>query len=433
MADRPTSAQLAERCRTDGEFAMASRYWSGGIRFEIGGAAIGIQLVDGAVHERTEPPAADDPGVITLAGDDELWARMLAAVPERFFNDVAPARRRGLDVRADELLHWQYGPAVQRAVELLRRPDQERPAEAPASTGRPTDLVDTGPLPRFDHAVGRYVHVELGGADHRVYFEEAGQGIPMLLQHTAGSHGVQWRHLLECSAITEHFRLIAYDLPFHGKSVPPTAREWWAEPYRLDGEFLRSVPLALADALALDRPAFMGCSVGGLLALDLAARHPDRFRAVISLEGALRVGGDLDALKGFWHPAVSNETKARMMAGLTAPTSPLPYVKETTQTYASGWPPAFLGDLWYYCVDYDLRELAATIDTAQVGVHIMTGEYDYSATLEHGRDAHDAIAGSTFTPMRGLGHFPMSENPARFIEHLLPVLDRVRGARAPAG
>jgi len=249
----------------------------------------------------------------------------------------------------------------------------------------------------------------------------------VLLQHTAGSHGAQWRHLFEMPAITDHFRLIAYDLPFHGKSVPPVGRQWWAEPYRLTGEFVRSVPVTLAAALGLDRPVFMGCSVGGLLALDLALHHPEVFRAVISLEGALRVGGNLDDLPGFWHPGVSNETKARMMQGITSPASPLPYRKETSQTYASGWPPAFIGDLNYYCVEYDLRERASEIDTSRVAVHILNGEYDYSATPGHGRAAHEAIAGSTFTEMAGLGHFPMSEDPEAFVGHLLPVLEQIRG------
>ena len=172
----------------------------------------------------------------------------------------------------------------------------------------------------------------------------------------------------------------------------------------------------------------MGCSVGGLLALDLAARHGDLFRAVVSVEGALHIGGDWDRLTGFWHPQVGNETKARMMEGLTAPTSPDPYRKETIQTYAAGWPPAFLGDLWYYIVDYDLRDLAAAIDTGAVGVHIMSGEYDYSGTVELGREAHEAIPGSTFTEMPGVGHFPMSEHPQRFIEHLLPILESIRAA-----
>ena len=94
--------------------------------------------------------------------------------------------------------------------------------------------------------------------------------------------------------------------------------------------------------------------------------------------------------------------------------------------YSAGWPPAFLGDLYYYLEDFDLRERAADIDTGRVGVHILSGEYDYSGTLEAGREANEAIAGSTWTRMPGLGHFPMSEDPERFVEHLLPILEKIR-------
>lgn len=408
--------ELVRRCAGDGEFTIAARRWTGGFRFQVGARALAVTLRDGVI-EAGDP--GEDGAVVALAGDEEVWSRLAAAVPAPGYQDITPALRLGLRRSGDELTYWQYLPALQRAVELLRD------APAPA-VEHPIAAHDRGATPRFDSPVGRYVHLELDGADHRVYFEEAGSGIPVLLQHTAGSHGVQWRHLFEMPAITEHFRLIAYDLPFHGKSVPPVGRSWWEEPYRLTGEFVRSVPVALAQALGLHRPVFMGCSVGGLLALDLALHHPEVFRAVISLEGALRVGGDLDALPGFWHPGVSNESKARMMQGITSPASPLAYRKETAQTYAAGWPPAFIGDLHYYCVEYDLRERAASIDTERVAVHILNGEYDYSATLKHGRDAHDAIAGSTYTEMLGLGHFPMSEDPEAFAAHLLPVLEQIR-------
>jgi len=308
-----------------------------------------------------------------------------------------------------------------RALELLR-PADPGAMVAPKSAGRPG---------AFDSPVGRYIHLDLDGQDHRVYFEEAGSGVPMLLQHTAGCHGSQWRHLFECRAITDHFRLIAYDLPFHGKSLPPVGPKWWANEYRLEAGFLRSVPVTLATALGLERPVFMGCSVGGLLALDLALHHPDVFRAVISLEGGLNIEGDIKTLDALWHPQVSNEYKARAMNALMSPTSPEAFRKETSQVYAAGWPPAFLGDLHYYLVDYDLRETAAKIDTRQVAVHILSGEYDASGTMEHGRAAHAAIAGSTWTGMDGVGHFPMSENPEAFIGYLLPVLEQIRH-REPA-
>lgn len=318
------TATLATRCAADGEFRLAARHWTGGFRFALDGDEASVRVVDG-VPDDGDP--GQGTGVVVLTGPAEVWAKLLSASPPRFATDVAAAMAVGLRRDGDPLAFWQYYPALQRAVELLR---PTRPDTVP--------VEDHG---RFDAPVGRYVHVDLDGQDHRIYVEDAGQGIPLLLQHTAGSHSVQWRHLFECSEITERFRLIAYDLPFHGNSLPPVGPRWWEAPYRLTAVHASALPVALADALGLDRPVFMGCSVGGLLALDLAAHHPGRFRAVISLEGALK---------------------------------------------------------------------------------LVTGEYDHSAPIEAGRAAHEAIENSTFTVMEGLGHFPMSEDPDRFLDYLLPLL-----------
>lgn len=408
------SSALSALCLADGEFRIAARGWTGGLRLEIGEDRVALTLADGV--PTAADPGEDARGAITLAGPEDVWARLLAAQPPRFYNDLFSVLNAGkLDLRADAILYAQYYPAVMRALELLR-PSVTEPS-----------LPPTAPPGSFDSPVGRYIHLELEGQDHRIYFEEAGSGIPLLLQHTAGSHGSQWRHLFECRQITDHFRLIAYDLPFHGKSMPPVGPKWWASEYRLRSGFLRSVPLSLAAALALERPVFMGCSVGGLLALDLALHHPDVFRAVISLEGALKIEGTLESLVGFWDPRVSNEYKARLMNGLMSPSSPEPLRRETSQVYAAGWPPAFLGDLEYYLVGYDLRRTASQIDTSKVAVHILSGEYDASGTMELGQAAHAAIPGSTWTAMPGVGHFPMSENPEAFLGHLLPILETIRG------
>ena len=95
-------------------------------------------------------------------------------------------------------------------------------------------------MPHLDRATGRYLHLTVAGVDYRVYFEESGEGVPLLLQHTAGSDGRQWRHLLEDEWLTERFRVVAYDLPFHGKSLPPSGEAWWAQEYRLSQSFLLS-------------------------------------------------------------------------------------------------------------------------------------------------------------------------------------------------
>jgi len=62
----------------------------------------------------------------------------------------------------------------------------------------------------------------------------------------------------------------------------------------------------------------------------------------------------------------------------------------------------------------------------------MTGEYDYSCTTE-GTLEVARRTGAQATIMRDLGHFPMSENPEKFIGYLLPVLEDIRtGKKASA-
>lgn len=411
--------QWAQRCNADGEFQLAARHWRGGLRLKMGDRSLILGVTDGIAAEAGDELADDSAtsAIITYAGAEAVWQDVLSQTPSRFHNDLMAnvSAGAGLTVQGDKVIHAQYYPAIMRAVELLRPAPQPYPL-------RDGDVASAG---HMDTPVGRYVHVDLQGVDYRIYYEEAGQGIPLLLQHTAGCHGSQWRHLFEMPEITSRYRLIAYDLPYHGKSLPPVVNPWWSERYDLQGDFLRGVPLALAQALKLEQPVFMGCSVGGLLALDLAYRHADVFRAVISVEGALQIPGSSRDLGELWHPQVSNEYKARLMDGLMSPTSPMAYRKETSFVYASGWPPAFLGDLYYYCDDYDLREVAHEIDTQQVGVHILSGEYDYSGTAELGQEAHAAIAGSSWQLMEGVGHFPMSENPLAFKSYLLPILERI--------
>ena len=74
-------------------------------------------------------------------------------------------------------------------------------------------------MARHDNVIGKYVYLTINGIEYRVYYESAGTGIPLVCQHTAGAHGLQWRHLLEDPEITRQYQVIAWDLPFHGKSL----------------------------------------------------------------------------------------------------------------------------------------------------------------------------------------------------------------------
>jgi pimeloyl-ACP methyl ester carboxylesterase len=172
---------------------------------------------------------------------------------------------------------------------------------------------------KFSRVVGRYVYVTVKGVEYRVYFEEAGEGVPVLCQHTAGSDGRQWRYFLESSELTSRFRFVAHDLPYHGKSLPPISEPWWSERYSLSQSFLVEFIEAMVAALDMAKPIYIGCSMGGHLAPDLALLRPGLFRAVVAVEGGLATHDPEPFNKYLSHPRASNEAKAALMMGQTSP------------------------------------------------------------------------------------------------------------------
>jgi len=197
-------------------------------------------------------------------------------------------------------------------------------------------------MARYSDIVGRYIYLELDGIEYRVYLEEAGKGIPLVCQHTAGSDGRQFRHLLEDREITSRFRVIAADLPYHGKSLPPTSVRHWEQEYKLTKDWFMRYWVELCHQLELKRPVYMGCSMGGHLAPDLALNYPHEFRACIGLEASMWSGGSDRLIKQwFHHPRISNESKPALMMGLCAPDAPEAYVRETVWEYSQGAPTVF--------------------------------------------------------------------------------------------
>jgi pimeloyl-ACP methyl ester carboxylesterase len=276
----------------------------------------------------------------------------------------------------------------------------------------------------IDPIIGRYVHVSIGGREHRIYFEEAGEGIPLLCLHTAGADGRQYRHMMCDSAITQHFRVITFDLPWHGKSTPPAG--WQDEEYRLTTDAYIDAIRAVIGALGLDRPALMGCSIGGRIVLSLAMRHGKEFRALIGVDSAAFQRGWYDS-SWLHRPDVhGGEVCAGIVSGLIAPQSPVDARWETLWPYMQSGPGVFKGDIYFYRVDTDLRDQVGAIDTKVCPLFLLTGEYDFSCTPEDTQDTAERIPGAEVVIMRDVGHFAMCENPKQFRTYIMPVLDRIR-------
>jgi pimeloyl-ACP methyl ester carboxylesterase len=277
--------------------------------------------------------------------------------------------------------------------------------------------------------VGGYVYVPYEGYEYRVFYEEAGQGIPLVCLHTAGTDSREWRHQLCDPEINQNFRVIAFDMPRHGKSIPPAGFE--KEDYRLTAKFYSEFIMAFCDALGLENPVIMGSSMGGNICLHLALNFEEKLRTLIAVEAC-------DYSPGWYiswlhHPHVhGGEACAQSVFGLMAPQSPEDYRWETWWYYSQGGPGIFKGDLYFYSVDHDFREMNDQI-SGNVPIYMMTGVYDFACTPEMTEETAKKVKGSEAIIMEEIGHFPMSENPEVYKEYLMPVLEKILAAeREPA-
>ena len=119
------------------------------------------------------------------------------------------------------------------------------------------------------------------------------------------------------------------------------------------------------------------------------------------------------------------EVCGAIVSGLVGPDAPDKERWETLWHYMQGGPGVFKGDLYFYKLDGDIRGRVAQIDTRRCPLFLLSGEYDYSCTPEETLAVANSIPGCEVTIMKGLGHFPMSENPEAFLTHLLPVLEKI--------
>jgi len=125
--------------------------------------------------------------------------------------------------------------------------------------------------------------VELDGL--AVAYHEAGAGQPLFLLHGSGPGVSAWSNFqTNLPVLAETFRTIMPDLPGFGASQLPTLNEYY--PLLAARRIAR-----LMDHLGIESAFFTGNSMGGAVAAELAALHPQRVRRMALIgSGGLSVG-----------------------------------------------------------------------------------------------------------------------------------------------
>jgi len=436
--------RLPDLVNANADLVRRGRFFTATFLVQRGETHYLLRVVEGRVERVERGPFLMRDWRFAIRASEAAWQKFAAPVPEAGYQDIFAMAKFGHAIVEGDLLplmqnlryvqeivrHGGSDGFVQHGGSDARSPHAPHRSDDVVVGAHPETAIGNGEV---EPVIGRYVWLTLSGRRHRVYFEEAGpgSGIPLVCLHTAGADGKQWRHVLNDAEITRDFRVLAFDMPRHGKSLPPAG--WQGEEYRLSTDAYVETILAFCDALALDRPVVLGCSIGGKIVLHLALRHPERFRALIGVEAADYQTPWYDDTSWLHRPDVhGGEICSALMAGLIAPQSPAEARWETLWGYAQGGPGVFRGDLYFYRAEGDLRGKLDAVDTRRCPLYLLTGEYDFSCTPADTERTAKAIEGARFTVMKGLGHFPMSEHPGRFREYLVPVLDEIRAhARRP--
>jgi pimeloyl-ACP methyl ester carboxylesterase len=401
-------------CAADACLAARIGPWSVCFAVASGPQTTVFNLTDGVVGQDAGEPA------FTLSASEAVWDKFLQPVPPRHHHGIFAMHYRvpAFSIQGDQLAFMQHAHVARRVLEIGKWLALGHNSPVPvtlAPNQRPRPMPDV---------TGRYVPVTAGGVTYQVYYETAGSGQDVLCMHTAGADGRQFHGLMADPRITANHRLVAFDLPWHGKSPPPEG----AVPgsWRLNTELYVELIMGFIAAAGLYRPVALGASMSGEICLELAYRHPDAFAAIVACEACDKIERRQTAWAA--HPAVNQSLFVpEWIRALSAPQSPAEYQESIAWHYGQGGPGVFYGDIAFYSGEWDARDRVGKIDTGRCKLFMLTGEYDYSCTVEASAATAAKIPGARFQAMAGIGHFPFAENPVLFADYLLPILAECAG------
>jgi 3-oxoadipate enol-lactonase len=233
--------------------------------------------------------------------------------------------------------------------------------------------------------------------------EGEGGAVPLVLVHALGTDLRLWARLL--GYLGDRFRTIRYDQRGHGLSgigQPPYTMEQLAHDLA-----------ALMDQLDTGPALVCGVSIGGQVALGLAAARPDLVRGLVLMDTAARIGTaalwqeriavvEREGIEGLatatmerWFPPSFRDRQPAEIEGWRA---------MLTRTPAAGYRGA--------CAALAGADLSAAAAAVQVPTLCLAGEHDGSTPPAVVQALAGSIPGAGFTVIEEAGHLPCIDQPA---------------------
>lgn len=218
-----------------------------------------------------------------------------------------------------------------------------------------------------------------------------------MLLHGAGCNHLVWPP--EIRRLSAN-RIYALDLPGHGKSKG-VGRQSVSDYARCVVEFM--------DAIMLSRAVFIGHSMGGAIALDMALEYPQRLAGL----GLIATGARLPVASTLLENAANPKTFPQALQVILAwsfGSQVDPHLKEqAARRMAEIRPTVMHGDL-LACDKFDVTSQLEKVCTPTL---ILCGTEDHMTPLKISRQLANRIPGSALQTIDRAGHMVMLEQPRR--------------------
>jgi pimeloyl-ACP methyl ester carboxylesterase len=236
-----------------------------------------------------------------------------------------------------------------------------------------------------------------------IAYDEVGEGKSIVFVHGACENSLFWNHQ---KILSDRFRILALDLPGHGKSKPLVAGEISIKRYSdIVAEFI--------DRKCPEGAVIVGHSMGGAVALTNAVEYSKNLKGAVLVSSGAKLGVI---------PSIREGIRTRFDETVRSVVGPRQFSSQTnleTIRFVTDEIMKCRNDIasadYEACNGFDMRQKLQSIS---IPILIVVGEEDKMTPVPWSAYMKDNIPKSQLVILRDSSHLPMLERPSEFNRHL---------------